>query len=426
MRPTLRGCVPRGLVVCDGVTDAGARIGRVSHTSVAGGSYRRLFAVEHARALLGWSIVARLPLGMTALSLLLLARAEGASYAAAGAVAAAYGLALAVGAPVAGRLVDRRGPRRILVRRAIAYPTLLGVVVVLALADAPMGAIAAAAAAAGLAVPPVAPTVRSVWPRLVPDELRAAAYGLEASLQEVFFVTGPLLAAVLCAVHPVGGVLGAATAALVGTLAVARLRPVRETAAVETGGGLLGALEAGGVRVLAGLALTVGFGFGTVEVAFPAFAEEHGARELGGVALAALSAGSFVGGIAAGARMTGDPRRKLLVLAPVVAAGIALLALAGSVPTLCLLSFVAGLPIAPAITAAYLLVDRVGRTWAIAESFAWIGTAVMCGVAMGTALGGWLVDETGVRGALLTGALVALSGAGLVFLRREALAHGPA
>src|SRR5690606_28333915 len=118
----------------------------------AGGTYRMLFAVEHAKALLGWSVVARLPLGMTALSLLLLARGEGASYAAAGVVAAAYGLALAVGAPVAGRLVDRRGPHRILLRRAVVFPALLLVIVALALADAPLGAIVAASAAAGLAV----------------------------------------------------------------------------------------------------------------------------------------------------------------------------------------------------------------------------------------------------------------------------------
>lgn len=399
----------------------------MSNAPAAGGTYRMLFAVEHAKALLGWSVVARLPLGMTALSLLLLARGEGASYAAAGVVAAAYGLALAVGAPVAGRLVDRRGPHRILLRRAVVFPALLLVIVALALADAPLGAIVAASAAAGLAVPPVAPTVRSVWPRLVPGELRGAAYGLEASLQEVFFVTGPLLAAALCALDPVGGVLGAATAALVGTLAVAWLQPVRETSAAEVGGGgLLGALEARGVRVITGFALTVGLAFGTVEVAFPAFAEEHGARELGGVALAAFSAGSFLGGIAVGSRVGGDPRRRFLGLAPMVGVGLALLALAGSVPMLCVLAFVAGLPIAPTIAAAYLLIDRVGRPWAIAESFAWFGTAIMFGVAIGTALGGSLVDRLGVPAAFLVGALAALVGWGLLVLRRGALDHDPA
>ena len=186
---------------------------------------------------------------MVPLGLIFLARGEGVGYAAAGVVAAAYGLALAVGAPIAGRLVDRRGAHRILLRRAFAYPSLLGVVVVLAVVDAPIAAIGAAAAAAGAAIPPIAPTVRTVWPRLVPDDLRGAAYGLEASAQELFFVVGPMIAALLSAIRPAGAVVGAAVFALVGTLLVVRLPPVREMEASAPGGhGPLGALSAPGVR----------------------------------------------------------------------------------------------------------------------------------------------------------------------------------
>lgn len=392
----------------------------------SGGTYRTLFAIPYAKPLLGWSLLARLPLGMTALGLLLLARGEGASYAAAGALAAAYGIALAIGAPIAGRRVDRRGPTRVLLARAVVYPSLLVLIVVLALLDAPLFALGAAAAGAGLAIPPVAPTVRTVWPRLVPPGLRGAAYGVEASFQEIFFVAGPLLAAGLAALDPVGGVLGAAVAALIGTLLVARLPPVRETpASASDAGGLLGALESGGVRMLAAFAVTLGLAFGTVEVAFPAFAEQHGARELGGLALAFFSAGSFVGGLAAGARHTRDPLRRFLLVAPLIAVGLSLLLLAFSIPSLCALAFIAGLPIAPAVAAAYLLIDRVARPWAIAESFAWFGTSIALGIAFGTALGGSVVDHLGVRHAFAIGVLVAIVGVALLAVRRGALVPEP-
>lgn len=392
-------------------------------SGAAQGTYRRLFARPHAVALLGWSLVARLPLGMVPLGLLLLARGEGASYSRAGAVSAAYVVALAVGAPIAGRLVDKRGPRRILLQRAVAYPTLLGLVVLLALVDAPMIAIGLAAAAAGSAFAPVAPTVRTVWPRLAPADLRSSAYALEASMQEIFFVGGPLLVAGLAVVDPVAGVVGAAIAAAVGTVAVAGLPPVRETGdAGPRGGSLLGALEAPGVRTLVAFAFTLGLAFGAVEVGMPAFAESHGARELGGVALATLSAGSFAGGLLAGARPSSNVRRRLLVAAPAIAVSLALLVFSWSILSLCLLAFAAGLPLAPGIAAVYGLIDRVAPSWAIAEAFAWFGMAVALGAGLGIALGGSVIDHLGVRAAFVLGPVAAACGAALLLRRRRFLA----
>src|SRR5918995_3518203 len=88
--------------------------------------YRALFQVPHVRRLVLSGLLARLPVGMVGLALLLLVRERGGSYGAAGAVSGAYFVATAVGAPVAGRLVDRRGQARILLRRAATFPALLG------------------------------------------------------------------------------------------------------------------------------------------------------------------------------------------------------------------------------------------------------------------------------------------------------------
>ena len=371
-------------------------------------------------------MLGRLPLGMTPLALLLLLRAEGESYGAAGAAIAAYAVAVGVGAPVAGRRVDRIGPYPVLRLRAVLYFVLLGAVVVLAVADAGIAAIAAVAALAGLALPPLSSTVRIVWPRLAPAELRTTAYALEAALQEVFFVGGPLLAAGLSAIEPVAALAGAGLVSLVGASATARLPPVRETPPSRlVHAGLLGALASPGVRLVVLYAATIGIGFGAVELAMPAFAEAEGSRELGGVALACFAGGSLVGGLLAGLRPAGSERRRFLCGAIVLAIALLGLQLAVSMSTLYLLAFVAGLPIAPTVAALYTLIDRSARDGTAAEAFAWFGTAVSIGIAIGAAGAGALVDERGVRAAFALGALLAFCGAALAFVRRGVFASHP-
>ncbi len=397
--------------------------------TVASGTrhYRALLALPYARAMVGWSLLGRLPLGMTPLALLFLVRGEGRSYGSAGIVVALYAVAVGIGAPIAGRQVDRRGPSSVVRLRAIAYPTLIGVVVLLAVADAGIGPIAAVAALAGLALPPLSSTVRIVWPRLAPDELRSTMYAMEATLQEIFFVGGPLLAAGLAVVAPAAPLVGAAAASLVGASATARLPPVRETPPSRSGSaGLLGALGSPGVRTVVLYAATVGVGFGSVELAMPAFAEAHGARELGGIALALFSCGSLVGGFVAGMRPPPSVLRRFLGGAVVLAVSLLALQFAVSIPTLCALAFVAGLPIAPTIGALYSLTDRSARPGTAAESFAWFGTAVTVGIATGSALAGALVDTSGVRAAFGLGAAAALAGAALALGRRGTLRPSPA
>jgi MFS family permease len=390
--------------------------------------YRALLRVPHAKALVGWSLLGRVPLGMTPFALLLLVRGEGEGYGAAGVVVAVYSIALGLGAPIRGRRVDRRGPGSVLRYGAVGYAALLGLVVVLAAVDAGTVPIAVVAALAGFVLPPVSATVRVVWPRLAPGDLRTTAYAFEASVQELFFVVGPLLAAALAAIDPLVAVAGAGVACLVGTLQTARLAPVRDTPPSRaSSAGVLGALASPGVRTIVLYAALVGLGFGACELAMPAFAEEHGARELGGIALGCFAAGSLVGGFVSGLRPIGNDLRRFIVGAVGVAAGLLALQLAVSLPTLALLSFVAGLPIAPTVAALYTMIDRSARAGTAAEAFAWFGTAISVGYALGAAVAGVVVEERGVRWAFGVGAAIALLGAGVGWLRRGTLAavHAP-
>lgn len=385
--------------------------------------YRTLLRRPHVPALFGWAIVARLPIGMTGLALILLVRSTGAGYGEAGIVAAAYAAAVAVGGPYAGRRVDRLGVVPVLRRRLVAFPLLLALAALLGAVGAPVLLLALPAAAAGLAMPPVSSALRSIWPRVLGEDDARTAYALEAALQELIFIGGPLIVAVLATFSAAAGVLGAAVASAIGTFAFVRQRPVREAGPADRRhGSRLGALSSPGVRTITLLALFLGLAFGPVELAVPAFAELHGSRALAGVALAGFSAGSLLGGLAAGLRPSSNEPRRLLVGAAVLAGALALPMLAESLPEMTALLFVAGFPIAPVIAAAYGIIGRVAAPGSVAEAFAWFGTAVSSGFAGGSIAGGSLVDQHGWRASVLLGVCIAIVGVALLAVRRQTLA----
>jgi MFS family permease len=380
--------------------------------------YGALFRVPHMRRLVLSGMLARLPMGMIGLALLLLVRENGGSYAAAGAVSGLYFVATAIGAPISGRLVDRRGQARILRSRAVSFPALLVGVCALALLDAPLPLIGAAAAAAGGLMPPVGASLRSLWPRMFADaELRAAAYALEASLQEITFIVGPLLVALLtAAASPVLALGVAAVVGGVGTMLIALAEPVRAWRPEEErhAASILGALESRGVLTIIGLSGCLGLGFGATEVGFPAFAELHGGAELGSIPLSLFAGGSLVGGLVAGARVTMPPLRLLRVSAVLLTLGLALPLLGWSLPSMGVLAFLAGLAIAPVVMSAYGLVDAVAARGTAAEAFSWITTAVFAGFSVGMALGGTLIDAYGAKSSFVLGTASAALGAVLV------------
>lgn len=308
-------------------------------------------------------------------------------------------------------------------RRMVLYPSLFGLVAVLGELEAPVAAIAVAGAAAGLTMAPVSSVLRSIWPTVAGVDGARTAYALDAALQEVIFVGGPLLVAVLAAIDPAAAVAGAAVLAAVGTYAFGRIAPVRAAGPAEDRhSSRLGALSAVGVRTLALLCVWLGLGFGAVEIAVPAFAEAEGNRALAGVALAGFSAGSLVGGLVAGLRPSRDERRRIIV-GMFVLAGLMFLPLAaGSIGAMAFLLFVAGLPVAPIVAAVYGQIGRVAAAGSVAEAFSWFGTSVSIGIAGGTVAGGWLIDARGWRSAVVLGIACLGAGAAVTALRHATLA----
>src|SRR5262245_36417877 len=147
-----------------------------------------------ARALLGSSILARLPLAMFSITLLVHARQLTGSFAVAGAVSGGYAICGAVAAPLLGRCVDRYGQTTILISGAALTAVVLIVTGALPSHTSPV-VLVALAGATGLATPPLAASVRTLLPAIVSDSSRLPTlFAFESTVLELTFVFGPPLA----------------------------------------------------------------------------------------------------------------------------------------------------------------------------------------------------------------------------------------
>src|SRR4029077_8229181 len=103
-------------------------------------------------------------------------------------------------APLQGRLVDRLRATRVLLPCVLGHVAALVGLIVLGLAGASVAVLAACAVVAGGAIPPISPSLRTLWPSLLDEEVIPTAYALDSILIEVFFVGGPLFTALIVTV----------------------------------------------------------------------------------------------------------------------------------------------------------------------------------------------------------------------------------
>jgi MFS family permease len=189
--------------------------------------------------------------------------------------------------------------------------------------------------------------------------------------------------------------------------------------------GVLGALRSPGIRTLVITTLPMGFCFGTMEVALPAFADDEGRRAFAGVLLAVWSLASAAGGLWYGAlTLRGTPGGRYARLALLLPLGYLPLSAATSPELMVLLVIPAGLCIAPLIIAGNQLVGDVAPAGALTEAYTWPITSLVGGVAAGNAAAGLLVEAVNWRAALLAAVAGAALGALLTARRRLTLLPG--
>ncbi|MFB7246064.1 MFS transporter [Streptomyces populi] len=385
--------------------------------------YGQLLRTRGAWTFLLPGFAARQPFAMLTISIVLLVQHTTGSYGAAGAVAAVTGVSMALFAPFTGRLADRHGQRAVLLPGVLVHAVAGFSLTALALADAPLWALFAAAVPTGASVPQISPMVRARWGvKLQDSPLMPTAAAFESVTDELTFVLGPLLATALCtAVAPAAGLLTEASLTLVGGLLFAAQKSTQPAvsaaghARVEHGS----ALRIPGVRVLIMTFLGIGSVFGGMQVSLAAYSESIGEPGLNGVLYGVFAAGNMLSGVVCGAvAWKAAPQRRLVLGYAALALAASGLWAANSVIVLAGLGFVVGMCIAPSLITGYTLVESLVPQGARTEAFTWLTGAVALGQAAAVTVAGQLEDRLwDGAGFLVPMAGTALALATLVTLR---------
>ncbi|HEY0119315.1 MAG TPA: MFS transporter [Cellulomonas sp.] len=367
--------------------------------------YREIFARPGARAFCAAGVVARLPMSMVGIAIILIVSGQYGSYALAGRVSAALVVTSALTAPQIARLVDQHGQARVMRPAVVVGSAGLATLAVAVATHANPAWLYAGAVLAGCGGN-FGALVRARWSCVLAGEPRLVhtAYSLESALDELVFVVGPVLATALATSGlPQLGLLVPLAAVLTGGAWFVAQRHTEPPATARVPGRRGGSvLRMRGVALL--LVLFVGMGaiFSATDVSTVAFATEQGHKGAAGLVLAAFALGSMTAGLLYGARhwRTSQARRFATGIV-VLALGVCLFLLVGNLVSLAATMFVVGFAISPSIIAGNGLMAQLVPAGRLTEGLTWIATAINVGVSLGAAAAGSRVDAAGSHGGYL-------------------------
>lgn len=367
------------------------------------GIYRDLGKSPGVYRILLAQLTARFPFGMLGIILLLHVQLVYGNYTSAGVILAGLSIGQGVSGPLASRLMGRLGMRGVLTVTTLVSSALL---VLIALTHFPLLTVAVLSLLLGLTTPPVMPAVRTIYPTLVPAKQVTALFSLDATVQEIIWIVGPVVAVFISVqVSTVWGLLVAAAFLFFGGLWFTFSPEVGRVKLPRSPSRLGAVLRRPSVVV----STVVGFffvsSFSSLEAGIVAVFGHESVES--GVILAIFSVGSVLGGLTLGHR---DIRPATLVTrAALVLVGTALCLVSQETWWLSIAGFLAGYGVAPMLAALFTIVSATVRFSETAEAYGWLGTGQLVGAAAGSAAAGVAIDALGAVGgiAVAVAALVA-------------------
>jgi predicted MFS family arabinose efflux permease len=264
--------------------------------------------------------------------------------------------------------------------------------------DAPAWALFAAYAATAT-TPNIGGMSRARWAHLLKDDASSlhTANSFEQAADELCFMLGPVLAALLCGtLFPEAGTLVAAVLLVTGMLLFTAQRsaepPARKQPRTRT------PLRAPGMPPLLLACLAMGAVFGSMEVVTIAFADARGHASAAGLVLGLQAAGSCGAGLAYGALKLRGPAETrhpwcLAAMTALLTLPLLTAATTGSLPLLAVALLIAGMATAPTMVTTMTLVQDRTPAGRLNEGMTLAVTGLLGGIAAGSAVAGWTAEH---------------------------------
>ncbi|ARC55666.1 hypothetical protein AS850_01075 [Frondihabitans sp. 762G35] len=374
--------------------------------------YTALLRPADHRVLVTAGLLARVPLAIVGFSVLFFVQATTGSFASAGVASGVVIAANAASAPLYGRLADRRGQRALLLTAAIGHPVAIAALIVVGTTGGGLLAVCGCVLAVGATIVPVGAFLRARWTSILPsDDQLHVAYSLEAISDELVWVFGPAVAALVAGtISPSAGLV---LSGVVGTVGCLWLRAGRDAplAAAPAEGERRHVFAPWRSRRVVALLVSgafVGFVFGVNDVTVVAWATDAGVPQIAGLVLTAYSIGSVTGGFLMGTIPARIPPYRLLIGASALL-GIfwSVLALAPDVAWLFPLGLFAGATITPFTISTNRVLQAEVAPSVLTEGLAWVSAFVVGSMAVGSLVGGVVNDGSAVLSGFQVVALAA-------------------
>ncbi|MFC3981837.1 MFS transporter [Streptosporangium jomthongense] len=372
--------------------------------------YRRLLSVPGVRSLLLVGMVARIPATATGITLTLhVVNGLGLGFAQAGLAAMASAVGTAVGSPLAGRFVDRRGLRPVILVTSLAQLAFWATAWAL-----PFPALLAATVLAGLLSLPLFSVIRQCVAAMVPLEQRRLGFSLDSMIIELSYMTGPALGVLgvtlmgstwtMCVVGV--GLVGAGATLFALNPPVRSAEEAREMAEAGERVSRRAWLTPAFVGLL-GTVCAATFVLTTTELSLVAVMKQAGDTAWTGLAIGVWCAYSLLGGFVYG----GLPRgfSPLLLIGAMGALTIPVGLVGDDWRWLMVALVPAGVLCAPGLSATVDTLSRWVPAGARGEAMGLHGTALLIGGAVSAPMGGALIDSWGPGWAFAVAGLVGVA-----------------